>query len=216
MPRRANGDHQAALNPESVKKRREKFAKELIKNGGNRTQAAIAAGYSPHSASEQGSRVFGTIEVQEALQRHRSLLEEAGSSPLELVKELLNVARVDPADLCDDEGNLLPLKQIPPEVRRAISSFDVDELWEGRGDDRRQAGVTKKIRFWDKLASIEKLARIANLFEKDNNSSRPNMSLQIMVVAPDKSETVAAQRVVVEDTRTAEQRWIDESESRRG
>jgi len=43
------------------------FVTEFIKNGGNGTQAAIAAGYSEKSAYSQASRLLKSVEVQQYL-----------------------------------------------------------------------------------------------------------------------------------------------------
>ena len=45
------------------------FVTEYIKNGGNATQAAIAAGYSEKTAYSQGSRLLKDVEVQQYLNK---------------------------------------------------------------------------------------------------------------------------------------------------
>lgn len=42
-----------------------------------------------------------------------------------IVQELACIAYVDPEDYYDDEGNLIPIKDLPENARRAIQSFEV-------------------------------------------------------------------------------------------
>lgn len=59
---RKESDHMAELRPQIML-----FVTEYIKNGGNGTNAAIAAGYSEKSAYSQASRLLKSVEVQQYL-----------------------------------------------------------------------------------------------------------------------------------------------------
>lgn len=45
------------------------FVTEYLKNGNNATLAAIAAGYSEHTAASQGSRLLKSVDVQQFLNK---------------------------------------------------------------------------------------------------------------------------------------------------
>lgn len=60
---------------------RRKFVEAFMANGGNGTQAAIAAGYSKKSAHAQASRLLKTAEVRHALER------EVRNCPIVATKE---------------------------------------------------------------------------------------------------------------------------------
>jgi phage terminase small subunit len=66
---------------------------------------------------------------------------------------------VDAKDIIAPDGTMINLHNIPPEVRRAISSIDVEETFEGTGKDRVWTGYIKKVRFWDKTKAVEMLAK---------------------------------------------------------
>jgi hypothetical protein len=66
------------------------------------------------------------------------------------VREIERIAFADPGRLYDETGQLLPLAQIPEEVRRALSSFDVVDASEHTGE-------IVKPRFWDKGRAIDRL-----------------------------------------------------------
>lgn len=77
----------------------------------------------------------------------------------EIIEQLRNMVTADLMTAFADDGTLLPVKDIPVGVRHWIAGMEVEELWEGRGENRAQVGVLKKVRFWDKVRSTELLMR---------------------------------------------------------
>lgn len=63
-----------APDADTLPLKREKFAHEYILNGGNATQAAIAAGYSEGSAHVTGSRLLSDAKVSEVIDEQREQL----------------------------------------------------------------------------------------------------------------------------------------------
>ena len=57
--------------------KQERFAKEYVRNGGNATQAAIAAGYSAKCAHEQGKENLNKPYIIEAIEQEREPIEGA-------------------------------------------------------------------------------------------------------------------------------------------
>jgi hypothetical protein len=76
-----------------------------------------------------------------------------------VTQEVAGLMDADLAEAFDENGCLKSIHDIPLAVRKAIASIEVDELWEGHGKDRRQIGVTRKIKLWDKVKGIELMAR---------------------------------------------------------
>jgi phage terminase small subunit len=70
-----------------------------------------------------------------------------------VLSELAGIAYCDPADLYDEAGNLLPIKDIPERTRRAIASIEHTEK-----------GV--KIKLWSKTQGADMLAKHLNLYEQ--------------------------------------------------
>jgi phage terminase small subunit len=79
------------------------FVTEYIKNGGNGTAAAIAAGYSEYS---QASRLLKSVEVQQYLNNTqqsinkdlRMMFAEDAVKAYEVMKEIMNDPAVQPKD----------------------------------------------------------------------------------------------------------------------
>lgn len=72
-----------------------------------------------------------------------------------MIQELRAIATCDIREAYNDDGSLKKVKDMPANVAAALSSVEVDELFEGVGREREQIGVTKKVKFWDKAKAIE-------------------------------------------------------------
>jgi hypothetical protein len=81
--------------------KQERFAAELIKNGGNAAKAAIGAGYSEKGARQAGHHLLTNIDIQARIQRAR---ERAGITPEIVTGVLAQHLLGDMADVLDDRG----------------------------------------------------------------------------------------------------------------
>lgn len=131
----------------------------------NATQASIRAGYSAKTAEVQGPRLLGNVRVKaEIAKRMKSREEKVVLKADDVLRELLTIAKVDIRRAFDADGNLLPVKDLPEDVARAIGGIEIDEIFDGNGKLRVRIGQTKKIKFWDKNKALESLGRHLKLF----------------------------------------------------
>ncbi len=140
------------------------FCKEYLKDL-NATQSAIRAGYSEKTAQEQSSRLLSNVMVQSEIQR--SFDKRANKIEVNadfVLGELLKLANSDLRKLFNDDGALKPQSEWPDDIAVAVSSVEIDEIWEGFGADRVVIGQNKKVKFWDKTKSLEMLGRHLKLF----------------------------------------------------
>lgn len=159
--------HILQTNPQAYKPltdNQEFFCHEYLKDR-NGTQAAIRVGYSEKTANEQAAKLLAKVNVRGRIndliqEQFEKLKIEAQS----ILKGLLRIAEYDPADAYNEDGTLKNIKDMPLSLRKAIASIEVDELWEGIGKDRKQIGVTTKIRFWNKNEALRDLGRHKKLF----------------------------------------------------
>lgn len=131
----------------------------------NRTKAAIRAGYSPNTARQKGSEVSLRPEVQAFI----AILQAEYQAQLNVnvqrvLTERARVAFFDPIDLFDENGALLPIRDMDADARRAIASVEVQELFEGTGQDRKHIGNLHKIKLWDKGAALTALERHLGMY----------------------------------------------------
>lgn len=103
---------------------------------------------------------------KEAYERNKVTIDE-------IVQTLAGMIRFDIADLYDDEGLLLPLRQIPVAARQMINQLDVDELFTYVDREKVIIGHTKKVRTINKLDAIEKVMKHLGGYERDNEQTKP-------------------------------------------
>jgi len=78
-------------------------------------------------------------------------------SEVRVIEETARIGLFDPARLFDENGALLPIRNMPEDVRAAIASIEFDD-----------AGRVKKVKAWDKNSALEKIMRHLGSFERDN------------------------------------------------
>ncbi len=132
----------------------------------NATGAARRAGYSERTADVQASRLLGNVKVQAAIstkQAKRSANTEITAE--RVLRELARLSFTDPRKLYKPDGSLIPIRDLDDDSAATIASVEVFEEYEGTGECRRLVGHTKKLKRWDKVASLDKLGRHLGLWK---------------------------------------------------
>lgn len=142
------------------------FALEyLIDLNATRAYRKVYDAKNDNVAAVEGSRLLKNPKVAPYIQRTLEKATLAAEVTVERVlAELKRMAWVDIGEAYNEDGSFKALKDMPEDVRRAIVSIEVDEIWEGSGADRVQVGVTKKVRFADKRGSNELLGKYLKMF----------------------------------------------------
>lgn len=153
------------------------FAAEYLKDR-NATKAAVRAGYSTRSAHVNGPRLLDDAEVQDFIAKKTAKIveraeQESGTTVARVLKEVERIAYVDVEKMFDDNGALLPISQIPEDLRRAIAGFEVIETfeWEGEGPNRRRvfSGYLKKVKLVSKDSMLTLSARHLGMLQDNLN-----------------------------------------------
>lgn len=145
--------------------KQEMFCKEYIIDF-NATRAAIAAGYSKKTASETGYENLRKPQIIE----HINKLSKKHTDKLEItvdrvLQEYARIAFLDPAELVDESGNLLPLHELPEDVRRAVGGLDIVSSYNKNTEERE---TKHRLKILDKGKALESLSRYLGLYEADN------------------------------------------------
>ena len=138
----------------------EKFCREYLVSL-NAATAAVRAGYSARTALKKGSQVIGNPRVQARLAELTAERNARNQVDADFVlRRLLDEVNADAADLFDDDGRLLPVKQWPEAWRRGlVTTIRTREIY-GRGAERAtQIGVQTDIVLVDRARRIELLGR---------------------------------------------------------
>ncbi len=171
----------------------------------NATRAAIEAGYSDNekSAQSQGSRLMARPEVRFAIKAELERVHQAMDLTAEVVlRELVAIAKLDPADMLDEFGQLLPIQDMPEHVRRAIRTIKVDE-----DHDLIRKSITthtKEVQAHDKIAALRLLADILKMI---GQSQQVNVQVNLgdrLLAARQRALSVPADAVTVEVTGQAD------------
>ncbi|HHW2841177.1 TPA: terminase small subunit [Pseudomonas aeruginosa] len=126
----------------------------------NATQAAIRAGYSTRRATEIGYQLLQRPEVAQAIQA--AMAQRSQRTEVEadyVIRRLREIDEMDVLDILEDDGSFRSIRDWPKAWRQFLSGIEIAELFEGRGDDRRIAGVLRKVKWPDKLRNLELLSR---------------------------------------------------------
>ncbi|MFC3227351.1 terminase small subunit [Marinibaculum pumilum] len=131
---------------------------------GNATQAAIDAGYSEKTAARIGSENLRkpviASEIAEAEARRAERVEINAD---QVVLELRRIGMSDPRALFDADGRLLPVKDWPDDIARAVSSFEVVTK-RIPGTDPVEVEHVAKVRFWPKTDALGLLGKHLGMF----------------------------------------------------
>lgn len=165
----------AGTSKRAAADRKVAFAHAYIVNGKNGTQAAVTAGYKPGRAAQKAAqRLSQDVVVQELIAKAtKEAAEKSGLSVDRTLQEVARLAYADPRKLYDDKGNLKPVHELDADAAATVASVEVDELFEGRGEDREMVGLTKKIKQWDKRAALDMAMKYHGLYEQDNKQKPP-------------------------------------------
>jgi phage terminase small subunit len=132
--------------------------------------ACRRAGYRGRWVGNLASRLFARPEVVEELAKQRAIRSRAtGINADRIIREVARIALADPRQLFDDSGCLLPIHSIDDDTAAAVASIEIEELFEGVGENRVLKGYTKKIKLHPKTAALEQLCKYLGLIGYDLN-----------------------------------------------
>lgn len=155
---------QKPRDPLAINAQQELFCQEYLidRNG---TRSAIRAGYSAKTAGEQASRLLADVRIKHRINQLISQdLQRIEATAAKIKRELTNIAFVNIADAYDANGSLKKFEDMPIELQRAILAIEADEIYSGRGEDRKLVGYTKRLKLTDKIKALELLGRHQKMF----------------------------------------------------
>jgi phage terminase small subunit len=125
----------------------------------NGTRAASRAGFAEAKAAW---RLLRREDIRAEVDRRLLERQRASKLTIEKIEGMLrNMAEVEPLDIWDAEGNVLPLVDMPPRARQAIKSIKkvVKESFITGVEE-----TTVVVELWDKKGATELLGRFKKMF----------------------------------------------------
>ncbi len=134
--------------------RQQRFVEEYLINL-NGTQAAIRAGYSPRTASEQGAQLLAKLKVRHAVDAAMATRSaRTGVTQDRVVRELARIAFADPTAIIDFRTG---------EVRAGLTEDDRAVLAGVKVKDG-DTLTEREVKLCDKLRALDLLGRHLNMF----------------------------------------------------
>lgn len=173
----------AGTSKAAAEVRRRAFAVAYTSNGRNGTQAAITAGFPPKGAAVAASRMLKEPKIISHIEELTARAETiTGLDADRTLREVARVAYSDPRKLYASDGTPRPITELDDDCAAVVAGVEVLEEFEGRGEDRKLIGYTKKLKLWDKNAALEKAMKFHGLYEKDNSQRGESLAIKIELV----------------------------------
>lgn len=139
-------------------------------------------------AGANGSRLLENAEITKRIKKlTQDRLDRLRITQDRTLAEIARLAFVDISKIFNEDGSLKPIKNWPKDARRAVSSIEVEELYDHEDKRKISIGQVKKVKFVDKKGSLELLGKNLKLFtEKVEHSGK--ITLEDLVAASRKKE----------------------------
>jgi len=169
--------HQGVSMPRrTLTAKQEAFARTYLANGRNAAAAYRTAHNtcsSPKVASAEGARLLKhpgiALELRGAIQAAAADLKLTAERVL---AEAAMVAFFDPRRLFRSDHTLKPPSEWDVDTAAAVASLQTYEEWQGRGQHRRSAGLTKRVQFGKKVEALKLLMEYLGLLKGKGAPSR--------------------------------------------
>lgn len=164
----------------SLTPKQERFVAEYLIDL-NATQAAIRAGYSEKTATEQGSRLLTNVKVQEAIAKGQNKT----AAKLEITKERIveELAKIGFSNMLDymragtDGDPYLDFSSLTREQAAALAEVTVEDFKDGRGEDARDVRRIK-FKLHDKKGALVDLAKMLGfMVEKHEHTGEISLTV---------------------------------------
>jgi phage terminase small subunit len=156
-------------NAASTEQRRHLFIEAYLSNGENATQAALAAGFSPHSAACQGSRLLKNVKVRQILDSRRAealsqLQKDTGITLERTLREIARGAFFDVRKLFNSDGTPKSIQELDDDTAAVLAGLDVQQI----GQDDGAVSMVKKYKLADRKGYLDMLMKHLGGYKKDN------------------------------------------------
>jgi hypothetical protein len=176
------GDRDRAVSS-SLKPSHRAFVAEYVQDlNATRAYLKVFPKASPAAAATGGARLLRNAQVRAAVEQFLADREQESAVTVErLEQELARICFLDPAQAFGEDGRLLPVNEMPEDVRRALPGFDVEKVYDwvedeadpGRKKLRANTGEIVKVRWPNKTEAIKLfLQRRGALTEKHEHEHR--------------------------------------------
>lgn len=134
------------------------FVDEYFKNEFNAQDAALAAGYAKASAKQQAHHLLKRPDIKAHIEaRTKELHSKNILDADKIIKQLSEMAQVDPADLYHPNGTLKNIHDMPKAVRMCISEIKEGQFGRSVKLEGRQKAIElvgKHLKMWSDAINV--------------------------------------------------------------
>lgn len=139
------------------------FVDEYMKNNFNATQAAITVGYSSKWADRYACSLVE--KYRDLIEARKAEVMATSKMTLEKwVKTVTALALYDPRKMFDKFGNPLEIPELGRVSGLALAGFEIEELYDGKGENRQKIGYARKVKLLDRTPYLLMLGKYLNAF----------------------------------------------------
>ena len=144
------------------------FVDEYMKNNFNATQAAITVGYSSKWADRYACSLVE--KYRDLIEARKAEVMATSKMTLEKwVKTVTALALYDPRKMFDKFGNPLEIPELGRVSGLALAGFEIEELYDGKGENRQKIGYARKVKLLDRTPYLLMLGKYLNAFPEKKN-----------------------------------------------
>jgi phage terminase small subunit len=148
--------------------KQEKFAQNLFTGLSQREaykQAYSAEKMTDKSIDEKACELANNVKVSSRIDELLEGLRKKNEVTVErVVAEYAKLGFFDPRKLFRDDGSPKEIGEIDDETAAALAGLDVQEVYEGYGEDRKFVGYIKKYKLTDKKSALDSIAKYLGMF----------------------------------------------------
>jgi phage terminase small subunit len=148
--------------------KQERFAQKYIELGNASEayrQSYDAENMAMETINSEASRLLANPQIAARVEELEMLALKRHQVTVDLVvAEYRKLATLDIRKAFDEEGRLKPIHEIDDDTAAALAAIEVEDMWEGRGEDRERVGTLHKVKFVDKKGALDSIARHLGMF----------------------------------------------------
>lgn len=163
-----------ALKDKKLTPKQQRFIDEyMIDLNATRAYKTVYGG-TQKSAEASGPRLLGNVRVRAEIEKRQTkVADKLELSRERVLKELARLAFLNPKKFYDENGNLKAIQDLDDDTAACLTGMDVEDLFEGYGQDRQYIGKVKKIKYAGKNSAVDMLMKYFGLYKKDNDQLKP-------------------------------------------
>jgi len=163
--------------------KQEKYAQNLF-TGMSQREAYKAAyntdNMSDKSVDEEACRLASDLKIASRIEELTEELRLRNMVTVErILAEYAKLGFFDPRKLFHADGKPKDITELDDETASVIAGLDVQEVYEGTGEDRKFIGYTKKYKLADKKAALDSMGKYLGMFvDKIESKSKVEHSFE--------------------------------------